>query len=144
MTLDEFYACFAQWEQEMHRCQQAQKDLERAVYQPSTPPEEALYFLAYGELLALLHHLLRHRHFLEFFHQHLPRPLLPTLVETRRPADPAAPPSTLVGDYFQAWRQELIRRQEDLGTPAPRFSLTPRGQALVDALRKEAPPHDLG
>jgi hypothetical protein len=127
----------------MQRCLQAKKDLERIVYQPTTSPDETLYFLAHWELLALLHGLLRLRHFLEFFRQNLREPVGQGLVERLPPAGPMEVAAVQVWDFFQAWRQEYPRRTREKIPPDPGFTRTPPGRTAVKAHRKEVHPHDL-
>ena len=106
MTLDEFYALFSQWEEELHRCLQAHKDLEKIVYHPTASPEETLSFLGHGELLRVLHDLLRLRHFLAFWPHNLPGPIRQGLLEhLQNYGHPEVTP-VQIWDFFQAWRED--------------------------------------
>ena len=126
MTLEEFYALFPHWEEELHQVFQAQAELERALAAQAPRPEEVIHFRGHWELLLLLRGLLRLRPFLEGFAPtggERTRARYEGIAQRLRERGHPQASVALVADFFRAWRQEPTRRSPS--------SLTPRGQAAV-------------
>lgn len=132
MNLDEFYACFPQWEREFRRCQRAHKALEETFFQQAPSPTETLYFLGHWDLLLLLLELVRLRRFLglvfppeeEQQPQHCER-----IAHQMRQAGHAEVTAPMVAAFFHAWQQETVRRTRPPINPDTCFRRTPQDQA---------------
>jgi hypothetical protein len=119
MTLDEFYAFFPRWEEQMQRCQQAQKGLEKALLGTPEEPQELLCFLGRREILSLLIALLRLLRLLDLVCPDRPagkHPRYARIAALLREYGHTEVTDQKVADFFRAWRQE---HHERILGPAP-------------------------